>query len=105
MQNASAYVRELFAVTEAIKKWRQYLIGRKFQIFTDHQSLKHLISQTIQTPEQQRWAYKLQGYEFKVIYKPGRMNKVADALSRQYDEDKSILLAISSPIPAITVQF
>ena len=51
MQQAPAYVRELFAITEVVKKWRQYLVGRKFQIFTNHNSLKHLMTQTIQTPE------------------------------------------------------
>lgn len=51
MQVASAYVRELFAITEAIKKWRQYFIGRKFHIYTDQRSLKHLLSQVVQTPE------------------------------------------------------
>lgn len=30
MQASSAYVRELFAITEAVKKWRQYLLGRRF---------------------------------------------------------------------------
>lgn len=29
MQYASAYVREMYAITEAIKKWRQYLLGQK----------------------------------------------------------------------------
>lgn len=44
IQATSAYVRELFAITEAVKKWRQYLFGHKFRIFTDHKSLKHLLS-------------------------------------------------------------
>ena len=44
---ASAYVRELAAITTAIKKWRQYLLGHAFVILTDHCSLKELMSQTI----------------------------------------------------------
>ncbi|RDY03875.1 Tf2-11, partial [Mucuna pruriens] len=63
---------EMFVVTKAIKKWRQYLIG----------SLRNLISQTIQTAEQQKWASKLQGYHFEIFYKPGKANVVADSLSR-----------------------
>lgn len=38
MQASSAYVCELFAITEAVKKWRQYLLGRPFRIFADQKS-------------------------------------------------------------------
>ncbi|KAL4587069.1 hypothetical protein LXL04_011719 [Taraxacum kok-saghyz] len=92
--SASTYVRELYAITEAIKKWRQYLLGRRFHVFTDQRSLKHLLSQVIQTPEQHKWATKLLGYKFEVYYKPGKENRVADALSRK---DEPQLLAISFP--------
>jgi hypothetical protein len=79
---ASTYVRELHAITTAVKKWRQYLLGHKFIIFTDHQSLKQLISQVIQTPEQQVYLSKLLGFDFTIQYKSGKTNLVADALSR-----------------------
>lgn len=45
MQVASAYDREMFAMTVAVKKWRHYLLGRHFRIFTDQQSLRSLLSQ------------------------------------------------------------
>ena len=48
---ASTYIRELFAITAVIKKWRQYLLGQCFTILTDHRSLKELLAQVIQTPE------------------------------------------------------
>lgn len=35
MQQQSAYVRELYAITEAVGKFRQYLIGHSFTIQTD----------------------------------------------------------------------
>lgn len=44
--------------------------------------MKHLCQQTIQTLEQQRWIPKLLGYDFKIEYKPGKDNVVADALSK-----------------------
>ena len=47
MQQNSAYVRELYAITEAVAKFRHYLIGHPFIIRTDHRSLKHLCDQVI----------------------------------------------------------
>ena len=39
LQASSTYVREMFVITKAIKKWRQYLLGARFIIQTDHQRL------------------------------------------------------------------
>ena len=36
---------ELAAVVFALKIWRHYLYGEKCQIFTDHKSLKYILSQ------------------------------------------------------------
>lgn len=82
MQRASTYVRELHAITTAVSKWRQYLLGHPFVILTDHKILKELVSQVIQTPEQQVYLSKLLGYDYNIQYKSGKSNLVADALSR-----------------------
>ncbi|XP_058742588.1 uncharacterized protein LOC131615102 [Vicia villosa] len=99
MQASSVYVREMFAITESVKKWRQYLIGQRFHIYTDQKSLRSLLLQRIQTPEQERWTAKLQGFDFDISYKPGKSNLVADALSRKFEPEPAILLALSSPLP------
>ncbi|MCI32390.1 hypothetical protein A2U01_0053603, partial [Trifolium medium] len=49
MAKASAYLRELHAVTSAVKWWRQYLLGHFFIIQTDHKSLKELLTQIHRT--------------------------------------------------------
>ncbi|GJZ35222.1 ty3-gypsy retrotransposon protein [Tanacetum coccineum] len=82
MQSSSTYIRELYAITEAVKKWRHYLLGRKFRVFTDQRSLKDLLTHVVQSPKQYKWASKLLGYDFEVHYKPGKENRVVDALSR-----------------------
>ena len=43
------------------------------------------MQQRIVTAEQQNWAAKLLGYDFEIVYKQGRLNKGADALSRMYE--------------------
>ncbi|GKC24457.1 ty3-gypsy retrotransposon protein [Tanacetum coccineum] len=55
---------------------------------------KEFYAITEASPEQQKWVTKLLGYDFKVLYKPGRENTVADALSRV---DIPSMLAISYP--------
>ncbi|KAF7813177.1 retrotransposon-related protein [Senna tora] len=87
LSKASAYVRELYAITQAVMKWRHYLLGRRFTIKTDHKSLKELMHQVVQTPEQQFYLSKLLGFDFEIVYRTGRTNLVADALSRQEDID------------------
>jgi hypothetical protein len=90
---------ELIALVSAVKKWRPYLLGHPFTIKTDHQRLKFLLEQKIGTPMQQRWVSKLLGYDFLVEYKKGQDNKVADALSRRFEEDEPVvqLSVISYP--------
>ncbi|WVZ03870.1 hypothetical protein V8G54_024676 [Vigna mungo] len=84
MQNKSAYTREFYAITEAIGKFRHYLLGHKFIIRTDQKSLKSLMDQSLQTPDQQAWLPKFLGYDFTIEYKPRKDNQAADALSRSF---------------------
>lgn len=67
-QRASTYVKELWAITDSVRKWRHYLLDGTFTIRTDHHSLKHLLNQAIQTPEQQFFLTKLLGYSYNIVY-------------------------------------
>lgn len=81
----SIYAKEMLAIVEAIRTWRLYLLGRKFFIRTDHRSLKYFLDQRVATPEQQKWVAKLLGYDYEILYRPGRENSAANALSRRPD--------------------
>lgn len=82
----SAYEKELMALVLAVQHWRPYLLGRRFVVYSDQKSLRHLLQQRITTADQQNWIAKLLGYHFEVVYKPGPENKAADALSRIHEE-------------------
>lgn len=81
-RNWSTYAREMLAIVVSIRTWRPYLMEHKFIIQTDQRSLRYLLEQRILTPEQQKWAGKMAGYDYEIVYKPGRNNAAADALSR-----------------------
>ncbi|WVY96659.1 hypothetical protein V8G54_028810 [Vigna mungo] len=82
MQKQFVYIREFYAIIEALAKFRHYLLGHKFIVKTDQKSLKELLEQQLQTPEQQQWLPKFLGYDFTIQYKPGKENVPADAFSR-----------------------
>lgn len=89
MRNASTYAKEMFAISQAVSKWRQHLLGKYFTIRTDHGSLKNLLSQVIiQTPEQQTFHYKLLGFTYTIEYRPGKDNNAVDALSRVMEDEE-----------------
>ncbi|CAM8912599.1 unnamed protein product [Rhodiola kirilowii] len=98
LQRSSTYNRELAAVVMAVQKWRPYLLGNKFVLETDHQPLRVILTQSIHTPEQQRWVSKLMGYDFEITYKSGRENLPADALSRQQGASCAMLQGTSGPV-------
>lgn len=58
-QKASTYAKELWAITDAVRKLRHYLLGSPFTIRTDYHNLKNLLNQVIQIPEQQYFLSKL----------------------------------------------
>lgn len=78
----STYEKEFLAVIQALKKWRGYLLDKHFIIRTNHFSLKHLLEQRITTPAQMKWLPKLMDYDYEIVYKKGKENVSADALSR-----------------------
>ncbi|KAM1338896.1 hypothetical protein EV1_037399 [Malus domestica] len=51
-QALSTYERVLIAIVHAVKKWQNYLQGRRFVIKTDHNSLKYFLNQRANTPFQ-----------------------------------------------------
>jgi hypothetical protein len=56
------------------------------------------MEQHISSPKKQKWVTKLFGYDYEIIYKKGKDNVVADALSRKYEYEGS-LFSLSFIIP------
>ncbi|KAG8499167.1 hypothetical protein CXB51_005608 [Gossypium anomalum] len=82
-KNYPTHDLELAAIIFALRIWRHHLYGERCRIFTDHKSLKYLMTQKDLNLRQRRWLELLKDYELVIDYHPGKANVVADALSRK----------------------
>jgi hypothetical protein len=85
-RNYATHDLELAAIVHALKMWRHYLMGRKFELKTDHSGLKHLFEQPTLNARQTRWLEFLSEYDFDIKHIKGKENKVVDALNRRVHE-------------------
>jgi len=97
-QGLSTYEKEYLAILLAVQQWRSYLQHGEFVIYTDQKSLTQLSEQRIHTHWQQKVFTKLLGLQYKIVYKKGVDNRVADALSRKSSHEATCA-AISSCQP------
>ena len=74
---------ELASVVHALKIWRHYLFGTTCKIMTDHKNLKYIFTQKELNFRQRKWLELIKDYDLDIIYHPGKVNVVADALSRK----------------------
>ena len=71
--------RELLAIVETLKEFRNILLGQEIIVYTDH---KNLTYKNFNTERVMRWRLVLKEYGPKLEYIKGESNVVADALSR-----------------------
>ncbi|KAG8499104.1 hypothetical protein CXB51_005534 [Gossypium anomalum] len=82
-KNYPTHDLELAAIVFALKIWRHYLFGERCHVYSDHKSLKYLMTQRDLNLRQRSWLELLKDYELVIDYHPGKANVVADALSRK----------------------
>ncbi|KAG5867895.1 hypothetical protein JTB14_021176 [Gonioctena quinquepunctata] len=70
------------AIVWATKYFRPYLFGRTFKILSHHRPLQWLFSLKDANSKLVRWRLKLEEFDYEVVYKKGKANTNADALSR-----------------------
>ena len=75
--------KEMLALVDSLKHFRCYLLGKKFQVRTDHHSALQWL-RTFKEPVGQvaRWLEQIAEYDFKIVHRPGKQHANADALSR-----------------------
>jgi hypothetical protein len=81
-KNYTVSEKECLSVVWSALKFDIYLGSKRFKVFTDHKSLEWLRSKEKLSPRLTRYALALQHLDMRIIYKSGRSNGDADALSR-----------------------
>ena len=82
MRDYSSAKIELMALKWSIcDKFKDYLLGSKFTVFTDNNPLCYIKSSKLGAT-QICWLSELALYDFDIVYHSGKSNLVADALSR-----------------------
>ena len=79
--NYSVTDKELLGLVKSIDHYRHYLLGREFQLWTDHKALEYMKNAKDPAGRLLRWALTLQEYKFTVKYIKGEEN-LSDILSR-----------------------
>ncbi|KAK9046175.1 hypothetical protein V6N11_052074 [Hibiscus sabdariffa] len=85
--NYTTTEKEMLAVIFAFDKFRSYLIGAKVTVYTDHSTIKYLISKKDAKPRLIRWILLLQEFDVEIIDRKGTENQVVDHFSRLENED------------------
>jgi len=67
-------------------KWEDKLLRFKFMIITDHEALGYLKTQRKLSSRQVRWLDYMSRFDTTIVYVKGTENKVADCLSRYYED-------------------
>ena len=101
-RNYSITRKELLAVIFGLKKFRQYMIGRKFTIRTDHSALRWLRQTPEPIAQAGRWLAIMEEFNFVVQHRAGIKHQNADALSRypacSMDEEPTTVDGVSTVV-------
>ena len=89
MKDYSSAKIELLALKWSVcEKFKDYLLGSKFTVYTDNNPLVYVKTSKLGAA-QIRWLSELALYDFDIVYRTGKSNLVADALSRRPESPTS----------------
>jgi transposase InsO family protein len=93
-QHYSAHKLEFLALKWSVtEKFKDYLYGTHFRVFTDNNPLCYVLSTAKLDACGHRWLAELSTFDFDIQYRSGKKNGDADALSRRTDHIRAEVVA------------
>jgi len=79
------YDKELMAIIKALEEWRPECEGAAYplKLITDHKNLEYFMTKKLLHRRQARWSEFLTRFNYEMVYRPGKSNGKADALTRK----------------------
>ena len=90
-RNWPIHVKELFAIVDSLRKWREWLVGVVVNVYTDHQGLQYFNTKQKLNSRQASWYLHMSEFRYNIHYRPGSKMGKPDALSRRSGEEKSAM--------------
>jgi len=83
--NYDIYDKELMAIIKALEEWRPECEGAAYplKLITDHRNLEYFMTKKLLNRRQARWSEFLTRFDYNIVYRPGKSNGKADALTRR----------------------
>jgi hypothetical protein len=79
--NYSTYHKEFYAIIQALKKWRHYLVPKEFFLYSDNQALQFITRREKLNQRHAKWIKFMKNFTFFIKHIYVNSNKVVDALS------------------------
>ena len=101
-RNYPAHKMEFLALKWSITdKFHDYLFGHQFRVVTDNNPLTYVLTSAKLDSTGHRWLSALGAYDFDIVYRPGKSNLDADALSRLPAQQQEESVMSSDSVKAI----
>ena len=87
-RNWPIHEKELFAIVDCFRKWRDWLVGVKVNVYIDHQWLQFFKTKQKLNSGQASWYLRMSEFIYYIHYRPGFKMGKPDGLSRRSGEEK-----------------
>ena len=74
--------KEAYAIYKSVKRFAFYITGAKTTVFSDHKPLKNFFEGGMNIAKLDRWSLELQEFDISLEFIQGKLNKIADVISR-----------------------